>query len=99
MAIVFCILLVIVGSWFLLNVILAVIMEAFDDVDQNQKKVDQRTRKELKEQKKQFNIKDSMESDDDEHNHSCKNTDGQEKPQGNADEKEAVIGDLQDTPQ
>ena len=35
MAILFCILLVIVGSWFLLNVILAVIMQAFEDVDAN----------------------------------------------------------------
>jgi len=30
---IFCILLVLVGSFFLLNVILAVIMDAFDDVD------------------------------------------------------------------
>jgi F0F1-type ATP synthase membrane subunit b/b' len=33
MAIGFCILLVVVGSFFLLNVILAVIMDAFDQVD------------------------------------------------------------------
>lgn len=38
MAIVFCVLLVIVGAWFLLNVILAVIMEAFDKIDSNQEK-------------------------------------------------------------
>jgi hypothetical protein len=38
MAIVFCILLVIVGAWFLLNVILAVIMEAFEKIDTNQEK-------------------------------------------------------------
>jgi len=49
MAIVFCILLVIVGSWFLLNVILAVIMEAFEDVDKNQKTEDERKDAELKE--------------------------------------------------
>ena len=35
MANTFCILLVIVGSFFLLNVVLAVIMDAFDDVDKN----------------------------------------------------------------
>jgi type II secretory pathway component PulF len=35
MAIVFCVLLVVVGSFFLLNVILAVIMDAFDQVDRN----------------------------------------------------------------
>jgi hypothetical protein len=34
MAVTFCILLVVVGSFFLLNVILAVIMESFDKVDQ-----------------------------------------------------------------
>lgn len=33
MAIAFCILLVVVGSFFLLNVILAVIMDSFDKVD------------------------------------------------------------------
>jgi hypothetical protein len=33
MAIYFCVLLVVVGSFFLLNVILAVIMDAFDQVD------------------------------------------------------------------
>jgi hypothetical protein len=33
MAIFFCVLLVVVGSFFLLNVILAVIMDAFDQVD------------------------------------------------------------------
>ena len=33
MAILFCVLLVIIGAWFLLNVILAVIMEAFDKID------------------------------------------------------------------
>ena len=38
MAIVFCVLLVIVGAWFLLNVILAVIMEAFEKIDTNQEK-------------------------------------------------------------
>lgn len=33
MAVAFCVLLVVVGSFFLLNVILAVIMESFDKVD------------------------------------------------------------------
>jgi hypothetical protein len=34
-AIIFCCLVVIFGSFFLLNVVLAVIMEAFEDVDKN----------------------------------------------------------------
>ena len=38
MAILFCVLLVIVGAWGLLNVILAVIMEAFEKIDTNQEK-------------------------------------------------------------
>ena len=38
MSILFNILLVIVGAWFLLNVILAVIMEAFEKIDTNQDK-------------------------------------------------------------
>jgi len=35
MVIVFCIIVVFIGSFFMLNVILAVIMQAFDDVKEN----------------------------------------------------------------
>jgi len=62
MAIVFCILLVIVGSWFLLNVILAVIMQAFEDVDKNQKTEDERKDNELKELKQLYGVEESEES-------------------------------------
>jgi voltage-dependent calcium channel L type alpha-1D len=34
-SVIFCCLVVVVGSFFLLNVVLAVIMEAFEDVDKN----------------------------------------------------------------
>lgn len=47
MAISFCVLLVIVGSFFLLNVVLAVIMDAFDDVDKNHALEEERQAKEI----------------------------------------------------
>ena len=62
MAIVFCILLVIVGSWFLLNVILAVIMQAFEDVDKNQKTEDERKDNELKDLKLLYGVEESEDS-------------------------------------
>ena len=40
MAVAFCCLLVMIGSFFLLNVILAVIMSAFDEVDKNSSEQD-----------------------------------------------------------
>ena len=49
MAITFCVLLVMIGSFFLLNVILAVIMDAFDDVDKNSRKDEEKKKKELRE--------------------------------------------------
>ena len=58
MAITFCILLVVVGSFFLLNVILAVIMDAFDQVDKNSAIKDKKKRKEEKELKIQYGISD-----------------------------------------
>lgn len=48
MAILFCVLLVIIGSFFLLNVVLAVIMDAFDDVDKNSQTEDAKKEKERK---------------------------------------------------
>jgi hypothetical protein len=72
MAILFCVLLVVVGSFFLLNVILAVIMDAFDDIDKNSLINDSRKRKEIRELKQQYGFNDSedesSESLDDEKN-------------------------------
>lgn len=48
MATSFCILLVVVGSFFLLNVILAVIMDSFDRVDKMHDSIEEHKRKELK---------------------------------------------------
>ena len=66
MAIVFCVLLVIVGAWFLLNVILAVIMEAFEKIDTNQEKEQQKEKQELRDLKKIHGISDSIENSEDE---------------------------------
>ena len=52
MAIGFCILLVVVGSFFLLNVILAVIMDAFDQVDKTSAIKERKKKLEEKELKK-----------------------------------------------
>ena len=59
MAITFCILLVIIGAWFLLNVILAVIMQAFEDVDKNTATQDAKIRKAEHEAKRLYEIDDS----------------------------------------
>lgn len=59
MAIFFCVLLVVVGSFFLLNVILAVIMDAFDQVDKNSAAEDARKRKDLIALKRLYGIIDS----------------------------------------
>ena len=61
MAITFCILLVIVGSFFLLNVVLAVIMDAFDDVDKNHEIEEERQAKEMKSLKELYEIVDTDE--------------------------------------
>lgn len=61
---IFCILLVLVGSFFLLNVILAVIMDAFDDVDASQGIVEKKAKEELKKQRRDYGFI-SSESDED----------------------------------
>ena len=59
MAISFCVLLVIVGSFFLLNVVLAVIMDAFDDVDKNHALEEERQAKETVALKELYEIQDT----------------------------------------
>jgi hypothetical protein len=61
MAISFCVLLVIVGSFFLLNVVLAVIMDAFDDVDKNHAIEEERQAKETIALKELYEIEDTDE--------------------------------------
>ena len=61
MAISFCVLLVIVGSFFLLNVVLAVIMDAFDDVDKNHAMEEERQAKETVALKELYEIQDTDE--------------------------------------
>ena len=48
MAVAFCILLVVVGSFFLLNVILAVIMDSFDRVDSMQDIIENQKKKQIR---------------------------------------------------
>jgi len=66
MAIIFCLLLVIVGSFFLLNVILAVIMDSFTEANDTKKheKLEQEKRKLLKAQKRKCGIDTSDDEDD-----------------------------------
>lgn len=59
LAILFCFLIVIVGSMFLLNVVLAVIMDAFEDVDKNSKAAENKKRKEYKEMLEHYKIHDA----------------------------------------
>ena len=59
MAITFCILLVIIGAWFLLNVILAVIMGSFDDVDKNTEIKDAKNKKAEEDSKRLYDVEDS----------------------------------------
>jgi ABC-type nickel/cobalt efflux system permease component RcnA len=66
MAVLFCVLLVIVGAWFLLNVILAVIMEAFEKIDTNQEKEQQKERQDLRDLKKAHGIVDSVDNSEEE---------------------------------
>jgi len=66
MAILFCVLLVIVGAWFLLNVLLAVIIEALEQIDSLSEKEDQKKKQDLKALKKAHDIVDSEESEQDE---------------------------------
>lgn len=63
MAIGFCVLLVVIGSFFLLNVILAVIMDAFDKVDKMHNIIEQQKRDFLKQQMKAYDI-ETTDSDD-----------------------------------
>jgi len=59
-----------IGSFFLLNVILAVIMDAFDDVDKNSRKDEEKKKKELREQMKLYGIEvSSSEGEDEDPNH------------------------------
>jgi len=62
MAVLFCVSIVVFGAFFLLQVILVVIMGAFDDVDANQNKIDENLRAETKELKAKFGISDSSSS-------------------------------------
>ena len=48
MAVTFCVLLIVVGSFFLLNVILAVIMDSFDRIDSMQELVEHQKKLQLK---------------------------------------------------
>ena len=62
-AVTFCVSIVIFGAFFLIQVILVVIMGAFDDVDANQSKIDENLRAETKELKAKFGISDTSGSD------------------------------------
>lgn len=62
MAVLFCIAIVVFGAFFLIQVILVVIMGAFDDVDANQSKIDEHLKAETKELKSKFGISDSSSS-------------------------------------
>jgi hypothetical protein len=68
MAVCFCVLLVIIGSFFLLNVVLAVIMDAFDDVDKNHAIEEERQAKEILELKELYEIVDTEEDVPEEEN-------------------------------
>lgn len=63
MAVLFCVAIVIFGAFFLIQVILVVIMGAFDDVDANQSKIDENLRAETKELKAKFGVSDTSGSD------------------------------------
>lgn len=65
-AVIFCSLVVVIGSFFLLNVVLAVIMEAFEDVDANAALAEARQKKEYKWLVNHFKITDDELSDDSE---------------------------------
>jgi len=64
MAYLFCCLIVIIGSFFLLNVVLAVIMDAFDDVDGNQKTEEAKNAKLLEELKELYGIVETEEEEE-----------------------------------
>jgi len=64
MAVSFCVLLVIVGSFFLLNVVLAVIMDAFDDVDKNHAMEEKRKAEEETVLKELYEIIDTESEED-----------------------------------
>lgn len=63
MAVAFCVLLVVVGSFFLLNVILAVIMESFDKVDRQHDIIEEQKRIKLKQLKRAYDIYDDTEEE------------------------------------
>lgn len=59
MAVIFCILIVIVGSFFLLNVILAVIADSLDRADEDMTQAEKIRNKQLRELKVMYGIDDS----------------------------------------
>lgn len=58
-AVIFCILIVIVGSFFLLNVILAVITDSLERADEDMTRAENRKNKQLRELKVIYHIDDS----------------------------------------
>lgn len=66
MAIAYCVLLVVFGSFFLLNVILAVIMESFDRVDRSQWLIEEQKKNLIKAQKRACGIETSSSESDNE---------------------------------
>ena len=65
MAVIYCILLVVIGSFFLLNVILAVIMEAFEKENNPvaQKMIEDHKKQQIKALKRACNIYDTTSSE------------------------------------
>ena len=67
MAEIFCLMLVLIGSFFLLNVILAVIMDAFDEVAAQEEEKMRKQKADLKQLRKDYGFEVS-ESEDDQNN-------------------------------
>ena len=63
MAVLFCVAIVIFGAFFLIQVILVVIMDAFTGLDANQGKIDDAKRAETKELKAKFEISETSGSE------------------------------------
>ena len=63
MAISFCVLIVIIGSFFLLNLVLAVIVDSFQSQDKNMEKEEQKNALRIRETKKLYGIFDSDEEE------------------------------------
>ena len=87
LAVLFCILVVVIGSFFLLNVILAVIMDAFQDVDKLQKVMEEKREKDYRETLRLYNIKDpDLSDDEDERSHDSERASSLAKNEAEADE-------------